>query len=323
LNTSWATDQPKIKVGISSCLLGMKVRFDGGHKHDNYITQSLGRYFDWVPVCPEVEIGMGTPRENIRLVGEVESPRLIGHKSGTDYTDRMEVWAEQRLDELSGSGLHGYILKKDSPSCGMERVRVYGTGGAPVRAGSGIFASALLKRFLLLPVEEEGRLNDLPLRENFIERVFDHHRLIQFLNSDPHPAELVRFHTRHKLTLMSHSLKEYKEMGQIVARAGTADRPALLLQYSRLFMQALRVKATRRKHVNVLYHILGFFKKTIDAEDKQELVEVISRYHQGYVPLIVPITLIRHHLRRYPVDWIDEQIYLNPYPAELMLRNFI
>jgi len=315
--------EPKIKVGISSCLLGMKVRFDGGHKHDNYITQTLGRYFDWISVCPEVELGMSIPRENIRLVGITDDPRLIGHKSGTDYTDAMKKYAENRLYELENLNLHGYILKKDSPSCGMQRVRVYGAEGIPVRSGSGIFANALLKKFPLLPVEEEGRLNDFPLRENFIERVFAHHRLVRFLNSGPRPKDLVRFHTSHKLTLMSHNLKDYKEMGQLVAQAGKSGFTGRLSRYSTIFMQALKTKATRKKHVNILYHIMGYFKKSLDAEDKKELIDTINQYHLGYIPLIVPVTLIKHHLRRHPVEWINKQIYLNPYPGELMLRNFI
>jgi len=312
-----------IKVGISSCLLGMKVRFDGGHKHDNYITQTLGRYFEWVPVCPEVEMGMEIPRENIRLVGDAEDPRLIGHKSGTDYTRMMRSYTENRLEDLKKVDLHGYILKKNSPSCGMHRVRVYAGSGAPVRSGTGIFARALMQKFPLLPIEEEGRLNDLPLRENFIERVFAHHRLFQFLNSNPRPADLVRFHTRHKLTIMSHSHKEYKSMGQLVARAGNSDFATLLYDYSVLFMRALEVKSTKRKHVNVLYHIIGHFRQSVDSEDKQELIDTFEQYRLGFLPLIVPVTLIRHHLRRHPVDWVNDQIYLNPYPAELMLRNFI
>ncbi len=315
--------EPSIKVGISSCLLGMKVRFDGGHKHDNYITQTLGRYFEWLSVCPEVEMGMGIPRENIRLVGDAEDPRLIGHKSSTDYTRTMKSYADKRLEDLKKADLHGYILKKDSPSCGMHRVRVYAENGMPVRTGTGIFARALMRKFPLLPIEEEGRLNDPPLRENFIERVFAHHRLVQFLNSNPRPADLVRFHTRHKLTIMSHSHKEYKAMGQLVARAGNSDPAALLYEYSILFMQALAVKPTRRKHANVLYHIIGYFKQSIDSEDKLEMIDTFERYRLGFLPLIVPVTLIRHHLRRHPVEWVNEQIYLNPYPAELMLRNFI
>jgi uncharacterized protein YbgA (DUF1722 family)/uncharacterized protein YbbK (DUF523 family) len=301
----------------------MKVRFDGGHKHDNYITQTLGRYFEWIDVCPEVEIGMGVPRESIRLTGDPGNQRLTGHRSGTDYTDVMKRYALKRLDELEQNHIHGYILKKDSPSCGLQRVRIYTGSGMPVRTGTGLFAQALLEKFPMLPVEEEGRLNDFPLRENFIERVFAHHRLSDFMRADPGPGDLVRYHTRHKLTIMSHSQKAYTELGRIVAQSGNTGFPRRLSEYCISFMQALGIKATRKKHVNVLYHITGFFKDSIDKTDKEELTYIISQYHRGIVPLIVPLTLIRHHLLRNPVDWIGDQVYLNPYPEELMLRNFI
>lgn len=316
-------EEPKIRVGISSCLLGMKVRFDGGHKHDNYLTQTLGRYFEWVPVCPEVEIGMSIPRENIRLVGAINDPYLIGPKSGTDYTDRMKSYSRERVEELAALSLHAYILKKGSPSCGMERVRVYDKNNVPSRDGVGIFARFLMERFPLLPVEEEGRLNDPRLRENFIERVFAYQRLQELLQNRLKPGDLVQFHTRHKLTLMSHSVAHYKEIGQLVATAGNSDFPALLEEYSRQFTTILAVKATTRKHTNVLHHIIGYFKKLLDAPDKQELLEVIEQYRNHYLPLVVPLTLINHHLRRHPIPWMQEQVYLNPYPAELMLRNFV
>ncbi len=316
-------ENPTIRVGISSCLLGMNVRFDGGHKHDSYLTETLGRYFEWVSVCPEVEMGMSTPRENIRLKGTVEDPSLIAPKSGTDYTDGMKAFSERRLQELADMDLHGYILKKDSPSCGMERVRVYDENNIPRRQGVGIYARALLEKFPLLPVEEEGRLKDARLRENFIERIYAHYRLQQLLRSDPKPKDLVAFHTNHKLTLMSHSQKSYRELGKMIADVGKADRSAFVLSYMQTFMEALKRKATTRTHTNVLYHMIGFFKKHLDARDRKELVDIIEQYHSGIVPLIVPIVLIKHHLNRYDVDWLRTQIYLNPYPGELRLRNLI
>ncbi len=315
--------QPKIRVGISSCLLGMEVRFDGGHKHDTYLTQTLGRYFEWIFVCPEVEMGMSIPRENIRLVGTPENPRLIGPKSGTDYTEMMNVFTKKRLDELATLNLHAYILKRASPSCGMERVRVYAGSGMPAKNGSGMFARQLMEIFPLLPIEEEGRLKDPRIRENFIERVFAYYRLQALLQEDPSPKKLVTFHTQHKLTLMSHGVKHSKEIGQIVAKAGSANLNALLREYSELFMKILTIKATARKHTNVLHHIMGYFKKVLDADDKQELLQLIELYRQQYIPLVVPLTLINHHLRRHPIPWIQEQVYLNPYPSELMLRNFV
>lgn len=312
---------PRLRIGISSCLLGEKVRFDGGHKHDSLLTEVLGRFFEWVPVCPEVEIGLGTPRESLRLVGISASPRLIAPRSGADHTEAMQRYAARRAEELAALGLHGYILKKDSPSCGMERVRVYSQDGMPRRDGRGLFAAALLARLPLLPVEEEGRLHDPVLRENFVERVFARHRWLEFIASRPRAADLVRFHTRHKLTLLSHSEPHYRRLGRLVAAAGRAPLRELLPQYEELFFAALAVKASPRKHANTLYHLLGFLKEKLDAADKRELVECIERYRRRQLPLVVPVTLLAHHFRRHPVDWVAGQTYLHPYPAELMLRN--
>jgi len=315
--------KPEIRVGISSCLLGEMVRFNGGHAHDSFLTTALGQYFRWIPVCPEVEVGMGTPRENVRLVDGENSPRMIAPKSGTDWTDRMRSYANNRVSELESENLHGFILKKDSPSCGMERVRVYGKNDIPHKDGTGLFAAELMRHFPLLPVEEEGRLRDSHLRENFVERVFAYYRLQRFLADTPAPSDLVEFHTRHKLTLMSHHQEKYRDLGRLVAQAGEADFEKLLVDYGQQFMEALKVKATPKNHTNVLHHTMGYFKKELDASDKQELVDVIEDYRTGLVPLIVPITLIKHHLRRIPVEWLDKQVYLNPYPYELKLRNSI
>jgi len=314
---------PLIRVGISSCLLGMKVRFDGGHKHDNYLTQTLGRYFTWVPVCPEVEMGMPVPREVIRLVGPPQNPRLIAPKSNTDYTQEMNRFTARRLQELEMNDLHGYILKKDSPSCGMERVKIYDDNNVPTRDGVGIYAAELMKKFPLLPVEEEGRLNDPRLRENFIERVFEHFRIRQFLNERPSLGRLVEFHTQRKLTLMAHSISHMRDLGKLVASAEKSRITEIQNSYVQIYMQALRIKSTTKKQVNVMHHIIGYFKKKLDSLDKHELVDQIEQYRLGYVPLVVPLTLIRHHLNRHPVSWLQAQIYLNPYPSELMLRNFI
>jgi len=312
---------PEIRVGISSCLLGEEVRYDGGHKRDTLITEDLGRFFTWVAVCPEMEVGLGVPRETLRLVGRPESPRLVTLQSGTDHTASMKRFAAQRLKELAGNGLHGYILKKDSPSCGMGRVRVYDAKGMPQRNGRGLYATALLRRFPLLPVEEEGRLRDARLRENFVERVFATYRWQRFVESWPRARDLVRFHTGQKLTLLSHSATHYRRLGRLVAGAGKVSIKKLLGDYEAGFAAALAVKATPRKHANVLYHLMGQLKKQLDAADKIELVEGIEAYRKGLVPLVVPLTLFKHHLRRHPIAWVEEQVYLNPYPAELMLRN--
>ncbi len=315
--------KPEIRVGISSCLLGQKVRFDGGHKLDTLITETLGRYFEWVPVCPEMEIGLGAPRESMRLVENSGDVRLIAIKSGTDHTTAMTGWAGKRLEEIAQLRLCGYILKKDSPSCGLERVRVYGEDGIARRSGSGIFARLLRQRFGMLPVEEEGRLHDPGIRENFIERVFAFYHWQEVAASRPRRGALVDFHTRHKMTLSSHSDAHYRKLGRLVGCLGKGNIGEVLDEYGRLFMEALNIRATTRKHTNVLFHVLGFLKKEIDAGDKAELVSSIENYRRGLIPLIVPITLLLHHLRRHPVPWLQEQTYFNPYPAELMLRNHV
>ena len=317
------SNQPKIRIGISSCLLGEKVRFDGGHKHDSLVTGILGNHFEWVPVCPEVEIGLGTPRESIRLVEIAHQTRLVAPKSGTDHTEAMLRYAREKMKALAAMDLHGYILKKDSPSCGMERVRVYGSSGMPRRDGRGLFAGVLLDEFPLLPIEEEGRLHDVPLRENFVERVFASYRWREFLKAKPKPRDLVAFHTRHKMTLLSHSEAHYRQMGPLVARAGKSPLAATLRAYEELFVAALCVRANPRKHANVLFHLSGFLKEHLDAADRAELAHTIEHYRKQLVPLVVPITLLNHHFRRHPVAWVLEQTYLNPYPSELMLRNHV
>jgi len=317
-------EEPLIRLGISSCLLGEQVRYDGGHKLDRFLVHTLGQYVEWVPVCPEVEIGLPTPRESMRLVGDPEAPRLVAPKSGTDYTDRMKAWAQGRLEELAAMDLCGFVAKKDSPSSGLFRVKVYNEHGMAERNGTGIFPRELMNRFPLLPLEEEGRLNDMPLRENFIERIFAYYRWSRMLDEEPTPGGLVKFHTAHKLTLMAHSPAHYQEMGRLVAKAGAEPWDELTANYGAMLMEGLAVMGTRGKHVNVLQHLMGFLKGHLSSEDKQELLGLIEEYRQGLVPLIVPLTLLKHHLGRYPVpEWVHQQVYLNPYPKELMLRNHV
>lgn len=317
------TGQSPIRIGISSCLLGEKVRFDKGHKRDAFIVETLGQFFSWTPVCPEMEIGLGTPRESLRLIGDAAAPQLIAPKSQSDYTEPMQQFADHRLAQLENLELHGYILKKGSPSCGMTRVRVYANSGIPQRNGQGLFARALMERLPLLPVEEEGRLHDMPLRENFIERVFAYHRWRRLVASNPTPGHVVQFHSQNKMSLLAHSRSHYQALGRLVAQAGTLPIDDLLREYGAQFMAGLKVKATRKKHANVLSHLQGYLKKHLDAVDKAELVTCIDDYRQGLVPLVVPLTLIQHHFRRHPTPWVEEQTYLNPYPAELMLRNHV
>jgi uncharacterized protein YbgA (DUF1722 family)/uncharacterized protein YbbK (DUF523 family) len=312
-----------LRLGISRCLLGEAVRFDGGHKRDSFLTDLLGRYVEWVPVCPEVEAGLGTPREAMRLVGDPEQPRLVTIKSGTDHTQALKAMSSRRLNDLEGLDLSGFVFKKDSPSCGVERVRTYNEHGMPGRKGVGLFARAYVERFPLIPVEEEGRLCDPLLRENFIERVFCYRRWQDLAQSGVSRQAVVRFHTIHKYLLLAHSAQHYRLLGRLVAQAKEYRPKDLVLRYGELFMQALAVKATVRKHVNVLQHILGYFKDRLDAQEKAELVGVIADYHQGLTPLIVPLTLIKHYVQVFDVAYIREQVYLNPHPKELMLRNHV
>jgi uncharacterized protein YbgA (DUF1722 family)/uncharacterized protein YbbK (DUF523 family) len=320
--SSAVKDRP-IRVGISSCLLGNEVRYDGGHKQDRYLTDTLGQFFEWVSVCPEMEMGLGTPRETLRLRGDASAPRLVFGKTRGDQTDGMQRWAKGRLDQLARMDLCGYILKSDSPSCGMERVRAYGESGIASKTGVGIFARALMNRFPLLPVEEEGRLHDLPLRENFVERVFCYRRWRDLAAGGLTRGRLVVFHTAHKLLLMAHSPKHYADLGRLVAGAKTLVPRELESRYGALFMAALKVKATTKKHVNVLQHILGYLKRDLGPADKAELLAVIADYHRGLVPLVVPLTLLKHHLARVGVPYVQEQVYLSPHPKELMLRNHV
>lgn len=314
------TLQP-MRLGISRCLLGHAVRFDGGHKRDRFLTDVLGPHVEWVPVCPEVEAGLGTPREAMRLVGDPARPQLIAIKSGIDHTEALERMASDRLQDLKKLDLSGYVFKKDSPSCGIERVRIYNQHGMPSRQGAGIFARTFMKQFPLVPVEEEGRLFDPALRENFIERVFSYRRYQNLLQKGPTRGAVVQFHTIHKYLLLSHSQPHYQALGRLVGQADRHRPRQLALKYGELFMKALTVKATVRKHVNVLQHILGFFKSHLSEQQKRELHGVIEDYHRELTPLIVPLTLIRHYVNLFEIEYIRDQVYLNPHPKELMLRN--
>ncbi|MBI5316519.1 MAG: DUF523 and DUF1722 domain-containing protein [Nitrospirae bacterium] len=312
-----------LRLGISRCLLGDEVRFDGGHKRDSFLTDVLGRYVEWVPVCPEVEAGLGTPREAMRLIGDPQNPRLVTIKSGMDHTRALETLTKDRIEELEGLDLSGYVFKKGSPSCGIERVRVYNEDGMPSRNGVGLFARAFIEQFPLIPVEEEGRLCDSTLRENFIERVFCYRRWQDLVQSGVTRQALVEFHTIHKYLLLAHHPQQCEALGWLVGQAERHPPKELALRYGDLFMKALAVKGTVRKHVNVLQHILGYFKERLSASEKAELLTVIGDYHRGLTPLIVPLTLIKHYVRIFDVSYIREQVYLNPHPKELMLRNHV
>jgi len=314
----------KIKLGVSACLLGEKVRYDGGHKLDAYLTETLGRFVDWVPVCPEVECGLPTPRESMHLSGDADSPRLVTVRSGADHTNRMTQWADKRLDALENEGLCGFIFKSRSPSSGMRGIKIYSPEGMPISAkGVGIWARAFMERFPLIPVEDEGRLHDPDLRENFIERVFVYRRWREFIAAGGCLNTLVEFHTDHKLILMAHSPKHYQMLGRLVAGGKKVPKPELRETYLITLMEGLKLIATIRKNTNVLQHMAGYFKNALNTEDKLELQETIGHYHKGLVPLIVPITLLRHYVRKFNEPYLSRQIYLNPHPMELKLRNHV
>jgi uncharacterized protein YbgA (DUF1722 family)/uncharacterized protein YbbK (DUF523 family) len=313
--------EPRPRLGISTCLLGEPVRHDGGHKRDRFLTETFGQFVEWVPVCPEVECGLGTPRPAMRLVGDPDTPRLVVSKTGEDLTDRMKAWAKKRLDLLAQEDLCGFVFKSRSPSSGMERVRVYDQHGMPHRTGSGIFARAFMDRFPLLPVEEDGRLHDIGIRENFIERIFCLQRYRLAMQPRPSVGRLVAFHAAHKLQLMAHSSKHLEEMGRLVAGGKQQKPQAMIARYEELLLRALRLRATVKKNVNALQHMAGYFKKQLGADEKKEMVETIEAYRAGYTPLIVPLTLIKHHVRKYQQEYLARQSYLNPHPVELKLRN--
>jgi len=313
----------KIKIGISSCLIGEKVRYDGGHRWDRYITDTLGEYFDWLPVCPEIEYGLPVPREAMHLTGNPDNPRLITVRTGIDHTEGMLRWVENKLKNLEQESLYGFIFKSRSPSSGIGGVTVFTPSGMPGRKGTGLFGGAFLRRFPLVPVIDDGRLHDPKLRENFIERVFVYKRWKELFRNNATRKDLINFHTEHKLLIMSHSPKHLTTLGQLVASSKKYKHEHLLTQYIKLLMEGLQLLATAKKNTNVLSHIAGYFKSVLSSEDKRELLEVIENYHKGYVPLIVPIVLINHYVRKFDESYLKEQFYLNPHPIELMLRNHV
>lgn len=311
-----------LKIGISSCLLGNQVRYDGGHSHDRFLTQTLGMFAQYVPVCPEVESGMPVPREAVRLMGDPENPRLVTQKTGIDKTKQMKDWIETRLKTLERENLCGFIFKSKSPSSGLFRIRVYGDDGSVRKTGTGLFARAFTRHFSRIPVEEAGRLNDPALRENFIEAIFSLQRWRNLLDTSPTLGGLVEFHTQNKLLILSHNQDLYRKLGRLVAQGKSMETDLLFDTYEQILIKALRLKTSLKKNINVLQHVMGFFKKELAAPEKQEILSIIDQYRSGYVPLIVPLTLIRHYVLKYDHPWLKTQTYLNPHPFELKLRNY-
>lgn len=310
----------KIKLGISTCLLGENVRYDGGNKLDRFLTDILGQYVQYVPVCPEVECGLPIPRESMHLEGDPSSPRLVTSRTKHDMTKRMARWANKRVVKLEKENLYGFIFKSNSPSSGMERVRVYDEKGKPIKQGVGIFAKIFMDHFPLLPVEDEGRLHDPKLCENFIERIFTLKRWREVLGKKESRGNVGDFHTKHKLLILSHSPKHYQMMGKLVAQAKNLPLKELYREYQTLLMGSLGLKTTPKKNANVLQHMMGYFKEQLSSDEKEELLEVIDLYRKEIIPLIVPITLINHYVRKYDQPYLKQQIYLNP-PLRASIKN--
>jgi len=310
-------DMDRPRIGVSSCLLGERVRYDGGHKRDSFVTDMLGQYVEWVPVCPELEIGLGVPRDSLHLSDPGDGIHLIVTKTAQDLTARMSQFSDRKLKELAKLRLSGYVLKSKSPSCGMERVRVYRRTGVLHKAGRGVFADALLNAFPALPVEEEGRLQDARLRENFVTRVYAHHRWQMMASHGVTRARLMRFHESHKFLLMSHSQTGARQLGAAVATGASPE------SYLRKFAEVMKRTPTRKNHTNVLQHLAGFLKNRLDGRDRQELADLIDRYRRELLPLIVPVTLLRHYVVKYSISYLENQTYLNPHPHELMLLNHV
>jgi uncharacterized protein YbgA (DUF1722 family)/uncharacterized protein YbbK (DUF523 family) len=312
-----------LRIGISSCLLGNNVRWNGGHQLDRYLANTLGQFVEFVPVCPESECGLGIPRETMHLAGDPKNPRLVTTRSNEDKTDQMQRWAKKRLRELAKEDLIGFIFKTKSPSSGMRGLKVFATRDQIFYNGVGIFARMFMDRFPRIPVEDDGRLHDPGIRENFVTRIFTLRRWRDVVKGKKTVGKLVKFHTRHKLLILSHSQKHYREMGPLVAAAKSMPPAECFDRYESILLEALALKTTVKKNINVLTHILGYFKKQLSADEKQEMLEIIDQYRDGIVPLIVPITLVNHYVRKYDQPYLRDQVYLNPHPVALKLRNHV
>lgn len=312
-----------ITIGVSACLLGQKVRYDGGHKHNRYLTDVLADYFTLVEVCPEAEVGMGIPRETVRLEGDLDSPRMVAPRSGKDWTAKMNAYSRKRSRELGAEDFSGFVFKKNSPSCGLFRVSVMQENGQPLAKGRGLFAAEFTRRFPLVPCEEEGRLHDPRLRENFIERVFAFHRVKAVFDGRWKRGDVVAFHSREKYFLLAHSPKHYKSLGQLVAAIAQHQPAEFREKYLEQYMEALAVKATPSRHVNAMQHIAGHLRDEIGPEELERIHQLIQDYRAGLLPLVVPVTLLRHYIELLELPYVKDQVYLNPHPKELMLRNHV
>ena len=313
----------EITLGISACLMGEKVRYNGGHKRSSFCMNQLTDFFHFQPVCPEVAIGLGVPREPIRLVGEMgkDQVRVVGTDSPElDVTDQLETYGREKAMEMTD--ISGYILMQKSPSCGMERVKVYHENGSPLGASApGAYARTFIESKPLLPVEEEGRLHDPVLRDNFFTRVYAYHRWQSDVVADPSYKAVVDFHSIQKYTIMAHNPQDYTALGRIVAEGGKKPLDELLAEYFTAFMESLKQRATRKSHTNTMMHILGYVKKTVDSAERNQFLKLVEEYRQGIVPLVAPITMLRHFIENHGSDYIKQQTYLEPHPSQMGLRN--
>jgi len=314
----------KPRLGISQCLLGEPVRYDGGHKLDPFLTNVLTPFVEWIPVCPEVEAGLGTPREAMCLMGNSDSPRLVTIHTKVDHTRLLQQYSRRRIRKLLASDLDGYIFKNNSPTCGIHRINVYNEKGQAARQGTGLFSYRVQQALPLLPIEEEGRLTNDTIRENFFERIFCYQRWKTLLQHKPISRRaIVDFHIRHNCVLLAHSPSHYQRLGQLVAKAREYTPRDLTARYGPLFMDTLKVKPTVNNQVKVLNHFVGFLKKHLQQTEREELQQHIKDYHHNLIPLAVPLTLIKHYVRLLPMPHLIDQVYLNPHPQELILRNHI
>lgn len=314
---------PNIRIGVSACLLGDEVRYNGGHARDRYVVGTLSEHFTFVKVCPEEEIGMGTPRPTVRLEGHRDDPRMIEPTSGTDWTKDMNRWSARRVREMGADGLSGFVFKSKSPSCGVFRVKVYNEKGNLGDPGAGLFAMAMMKRHPLLPIEEEGRLHDAGLRENFLERVFAYHRLKAVFAGRWKRGEIIDFHSHEKYLMMAHNPASLKKLGQLTARIKDHSPAEFRDLYMAAFMKILEKQATVKSHVNALQHMAGYLRDHLDPEERKRVLASIEDYRAELVPLIVPMTLLRHYIELHEVAYVKDQTYLNPHPRELKLRNHV
>lgn len=305
-------------LGVSSCLLGKPVRFDGGHKHFRLLTESWSGFFEFKSACPEAEMGMGMPRPALQLRETGGETRLVFSKNPQqDLTTDMVQFSMARISRMGV--LDGYIFKKDSPSCGFERVPVsHESTGQKTRVGSGVFAGQFMALNPLVPVEDEGRLYDAGIRENFLERVYCHYRWRNIVDAETNLQAFIQFHQRHKFMLMARHQPAYRQLGQLVATANQHNLPQVRQVYISRFMQVMALRPTHGQHVNVLMHIAGYFKRGMNSQDKHELLDWFNAYLSDRVPRITPVALLRHYLRLHPDAYISAQHYLSPYPDELL-----